>query len=144
MVAHNEDFKAKAMLYFAYFNQGETWIAREEGAVSIKNDMDYRWRVNAANYMIKFAFNYQMYYSFGEIYRMSEPTFAETVHVVDGEMVLSSAKFSELDLMGDHARDGYEAEQDWARDNPKEWMRTTTLYKSMIGGLPPDALELLV
>jgi hypothetical protein len=144
MVVRNDEFKAKACLYYAYFNQGEIWVARGSGPIRIKEDMDYRWRVNAANYMIKFAFHYQMYYSFGEIYYMSEPLFSETVHVVDGELVLSGAKFSQLDLMGDHAMDGYEESQDWARDNPKEWMRTTTLYKAMIHGLPQDALELLI
>lgn len=121
--------------YYAYFNQAEIWLPNGRSQVRIV-EMDAAWRLNCARFLERRAASYLAQYDFGEISALSQPTCQEVVGEDRGEVVLSGQVFSELDLMGECARDAFDGEAERRRSDPIAWVRSTPLYRALVAGLP--------
>ena len=102
--------EAKGLGYYAYLNQGTTWLPRDRPALPIV-DMDPAWRRNAARWMLRRARIFEMYYSLGELEHLGAPAYREVVgEQADGQVLYRRGPaLSAIDLMSEHTVDGWDA-----------------------------------
>lgn len=134
-------FERQARSTFAYLNQDTTWIPRDPPAVRV-TDMDLEWRYNAARWLERQAERFALLYTWGEIYWMSTPFGRAVVAEFDGEPVEAGPLLSHFDLMGEHAQDAFEHEQDLRDRDPVGWIQSTDLHRALVAGLPTKRRKL--
>jgi hypothetical protein len=120
---------------YDYLRQDQLWLPNGRPAVRIA-DMDREWRYNASRWLERRAEYFEARYTFGEILALSTRGMRAVVGEVGGVAVEAGPWLSHFDLMGDHARDAFEAAQDERRREPAAWIRTTPLYRALVAGLP--------
>lgn len=131
------EFELRARRTYGYLNQGKVWVPKDRPALPIA-DMDGRWRANAARWMERRAAAFERLYTFGEIFMLSRPTMREVITEIGGVAYEAGPLFSHLDLMGEHAQDAFDAEQEHRTADPAAWIRSTPLYRAIVAGLPAE------
>jgi len=126
---------------WAYLNQSAVWIPADGQPVQIEQ-MDPEWRYNASRWLERRATLLELRYSIAEITGLGAKTLRAVLGEVDGRPVEGGPMLSHLDLMSDHTRDAMDADLEWRAQEPIAWVRTTSLYRALVDGLPaePDKL----
>jgi hypothetical protein len=119
---------------FHYLNQSEWWYPNGKPRVQIATEMNDGWRVNAANWLVKNAAQFESAYSIEELSWLESGCGGLWLEIVSdgaGNPVVGGP----VSMMprGDMACDAFEREQDERIENPEEWIKTTSLYKALIG-----------
>lgn len=102
--------------WFEYLNQGDEW----SDVSSLRHripDMSERYRINAANWLLRRSKMIAMYYGFGEL-----------MYVFHGSIPPG-------ELAGDAIEAAMEREQDIRDADPHAWLQTTPLYKALTAGI---------
>jgi hypothetical protein len=123
---------------YAYLNQGKLWFPNGKPAVQIA-DMDEAWRHNAAAFLERNPKGYALHYGFGEIASIFGATAREVIGEVNGKAVLGGM-VNIGPTPGSMAEAGVERELEESAEkraaDPETWIRTTTLHKALVAGLP--------
>lgn len=127
---------------YLFLNQSAVWYPKDASKPIAIDRMDDEWRYNASRLLERQAAALELRYSIGELTTLGAPTLRTVVGEVDGKPVEDGPRFSHLDLMGEHARDAFDAELEARVDNPVAWIRRTPLYRALVDGLPTDAARL--
>jgi hypothetical protein len=128
-----DDVRQRGRWWYAYLSQGEIWFPKGRPKLPI-TDMDERWRRNAAAWLLRQAKTIEFYYSAYEIDRDHEPMMVvigehpdgRVVERLDPEAYLAPAE-------GSMAGDAYERIFEERAERPEEWLKSTPLYKALIG-----------
>lgn len=124
-----------ALNIFHYLNQGEWWYPNGLPRVLIASEMNNGWRVNAANFLVKRAALYEFHYTTAEIVWLNSGfggVLREVVEDENGEPMVLDGLVSMMPS-GEMACDAFDTMMDYRAENPEEWIKTTTLYKALIG-----------
>lgn len=117
-------------LWFTYLNQGEVWVPNGRPPLPIA-EMDIRWRRNAAAWLQRRAEGLIWSYTMGELAQMSAKSFRAVIAEVGG-VAVECGSCSMFDLMGEHAADAFEHEQDARFKDPVDWLRGTELFRALV------------
>lgn len=116
----------KSINVYHYLNQGEWWYPNGKPRVRIATEMGDRWRENAANWLVKNAWNFEIAYTSGEIQWLESGLGGQLIDVM-------TERPASMMPGGDAACDAFDALMSERAANPEEWIKTTTLYKALVG-----------
>lgn len=131
-----DDIKRKGLAYFAYLDQGKTWVPKRPRPPLPVAEMDDAWRYNASRWLERRAGSLAWLYVVGLVFAVSEPVLREVIGEIDGVPVESGRRYSHIDLMGERAHDAFEEETERITREPLPWLRTTKLHRALVDGLP--------
>ena len=124
----------RAKFIYVYLSQGEIWFPNGVPKIRIQ-DMDLRWRRNAANWLIRRAASWSFLYTVGEVsYLMSGCNGLWREVVTDGNGNPVAGPAVSMMPSGDMACDAYESEQMARQTDPAAWIQTTALYRALVAG----------
>lgn len=132
------DMQRQARAWHRHLNQDITWIPVTGVPVRIAG-MDPAWRHNAANWLLKRASHLAFMYGYAELHEFDEPIGHEVLGEKHGEPVLGKPVF--VDVPDEVQDDMFRQDQTRASD-PEAWVRTTTLYQTLVKDLPENAANL--
>jgi hypothetical protein len=131
--------KDQARFIHWYLSQGEVWFPNGTPKVRIQ-DMDLRWRRNAANWLVRRASNWAFLYTVGEINWLESGCGGAWREVVsDGAGNPVAGPPVSMMPSGDMACDAFEREQEAREANAESWIKTTALYRALVAGLDDAA-----